>query len=333
MSRRYKGAILSSTAATTSFSSASGIWTPSQQMQASAGSGWPIFSSFTGLTLTLNSTSVADNSRHAPPASVTTYTTDGSILPAGTVYSSGYFYFTLPAGAYTVVMKGAEGSGTQHGYGATINATLICTTSTRMVAIIGQAASGVYSAGGMSALAITAGGADTYSGATPVLVAGGGGGGYTNLGGQSDAGGTSWTPTTRRSNNTDCPTYGGGVYDAGAPFTDGVYTVSRTSCTTGAGVALAFTAGATGGTNNDCSSTQRGGFGGGGGSCPGGGGGYYGGTAGGNSPSQTGGGGGTSYRATSGTVYVSAWSDGALNGSSRSSSPGTAFGYLSITAA
>ena len=287
---------------------------------------------FTG-TLTLNSASVAVASRNSPPASVSTYTTDGSVLPTGTVYSGGYFYFTLPAGTFTVVMKGAEGSGPNHGYGATINATVVCTTSTRMVAIIGQAGSGVYSAGGMSALAITAGGADTYAGATPVLVAGGGGGGYTFLGSESDAGGTSWTPTTRRTNNTECPTYGGGVYDAGAPFTSGAYTVSRNSCTVGAGVAVAFTAGATGGSVTDCSGTEKGGFGGGGGSCPGGGGGYYGGTAGGNSPQQYGGGGGTSYRATSGTVYVSAWSDGALNGSSRNANPGTAFGYLSVVSA
>ena len=44
----------------------------------------------------------------------------------------------------------------------------------------------------------------------------------------------------------------------------------------------------------------------------------------------SGGGGGTSYRLTSGGVYISAWSDGSLNGSSRSASPGTAYGYISI---
>lgn len=303
-------------------------------MQAIAGNAWPGGEPpFTGLTLILGSSSVGTGSRHLPPASVSTYTSNGSILPTGTIYSSGYFYFTLPAGTYSVVMKGAEGSGTGHGYGATLNATLVCTASTRMVAIIGQAGSGSYSAGGMSALAITAGGADTYAGATPVLVAGGGGGGYGSLGDQSDAGGTSWPSTTRRNNNpTECATYGGGVYDAGAPFTAGAHEVSTYSCTVNSEAAVAFTAGATGGTQDACGG-DKGGFGGGGGSCPGGGGGFYGGFAGGNSPSSTGGGGGTSYRATSGTVYVSAWSDGALNGSSRNASPGTAFGYLSVAVA
>lgn len=303
-------------------------------MQAAAAFQWPgVAVPFTGLTLTLNSTSVGTSARHLPPSSVSTYTSDGSILPTGTIYSSGYFYFTLPAGTYSVVMKGAEGSGNGHGYGATLNAVLVCTASTRMVAIIGQAGSGQYSGGGMSALAMTAGGADTYAGATPVLVAGGGGGGYGGIGPQSDAGDTSWSPTTRRNNNTGCSTYGGGVYDAGAPFINNAHDVSNYNCTVGGAAAVAFTAGATGGTQAACGSNVPGGFGGGGGGCPAGGGGYYGGLAGGDTPSATGGGGGTSYRATSGTVYVSAWVDGALNGSSRTSNPGTAFGYLSIVSA
>ena len=41
MSLRYKGGRISATAATTSASSAVGLWTLKQQMQAIAGSGWP----------------------------------------------------------------------------------------------------------------------------------------------------------------------------------------------------------------------------------------------------------------------------------------------------
>ena len=41
MSRRYKGGVISATAPTTSTSSATGVWTLPQQMQAIVGSGWP----------------------------------------------------------------------------------------------------------------------------------------------------------------------------------------------------------------------------------------------------------------------------------------------------
>lgn len=42
MSMRYKGAVLSATAPTTSSSSAQGIWTMRQQLQAVGGTGWPV---------------------------------------------------------------------------------------------------------------------------------------------------------------------------------------------------------------------------------------------------------------------------------------------------
>jgi hypothetical protein len=284
---------------------------------------------FTGLTLTLAGASLPSNQRANPPASTSTYTSAGSVLPADATYSAGYVYFNIYPGTYTVQIKGAEGSGSQHGFGATINATMVSSVTARMIALIGQAGSGNYSAGGMSALALSAGG-NTYTGATPILIAGGGGGGYSTLQPEGDGGGTSWSPTTRRGINTDCPTYGGGVYDAGAPFNPSFHTVSIYSCTVGSGAAQAFLSGALGGTVTSCGSAEQGGFGGGGGSCPGGGGGYYGGLAGGNSPSQQGGGGGTSYRLTSGGVYISAWSDGSLNGSSRNANPGTAHGFISI---
>ena len=284
---------------------------------------------FTGLTLALSGSSIADSTRASPPASTSTYTSAGSVLPADATYSAGYVYFNIYPGTYTVQIKGAEGSGTQHGFGATINATMVSSVTARMIALLGQAGSGNYSGGGMSALALSAGG-DTYVGATPILVAGGGGGGYSTLQPEGDGGGTSWSPTTRRGLNTDCPTYGGGVYDAGAPFNSAFHSVSIYSCTVGSGAARAFLSGALGGTVTACGGSVQGGFGGGGGSCPAGGGGYYGGLAGGNSPSAQGGGGGTSYRLTSGGVYISAWSDGSLNGSNRNANPGTAHGYISI---
>jgi hypothetical protein len=42
MSMRYKGGVLSATAPTTSISSAQGVWTMRQQLQAVGGTGWPI---------------------------------------------------------------------------------------------------------------------------------------------------------------------------------------------------------------------------------------------------------------------------------------------------
>jgi hypothetical protein len=267
--------------------------------------------------------------------SLSEYNSSGRSAPSETNYnfSSGYHYFTLPAGTYNVLIRGAEGSGTQHGYGAIINATLVVNTQFRAVALVGTAGSGSYSGGGGSFLAITTG-SDSYSGATALLVAGGGGGGYSNLGSQADAGDVNWNSTSRRSNNTDCSSFGGGVYDAGAGYSSGFHSVSIYSCTTGSGAAQAFLSGGLGGTQSACGSgaSNQGGFGGGGGGCPAGGGGYYGGLAGGNSPNASGGGGGTSYRLTSGSIaYISSWSSGGVNGSSRSNNPGTAHGYLSIT--
>lgn len=294
-------------------------------LAASGGGGNP----FTGLTLTLSGAPISTGARADPLANTSLYTAAGSVLPAGATYSNGYIYFDIYPGTYTVVMKGAEGSGTQHGYGATINATMVSTVTARMIALIGYAGAGSYGGGGMSALALSAGG-DTYSGATAILVAGGGGGGYSTLQAQADGGDTSWSSTTRRGTNTDCSPYGG-IYDAGAPFVNGAHIVTQYNCTTGSEAARAFTNGALGGKTTACS--DPGGFGGGGGGCPGGGGGYYGGLAGGNSPTQSGGGGGTSYRLTSGGVYISAWSDGSLNGSSRTANPGTAHGYISIVKA
>ena len=45
MSMRYKGGVISATAPTTSSSSATGSWTLKQQMQAIAGSNWPLVAS------------------------------------------------------------------------------------------------------------------------------------------------------------------------------------------------------------------------------------------------------------------------------------------------
>ena len=173
---------------------------------------------FTGLTLTLAGSGLGASARANPPASISTYTSVGSVLPADATYSSGYVYFNIYPGTYTVEIKGAEGSGTQHGFGATINATMVSSVTTRMIALLGQAGSGSYSGGGMSALALSAGG-DTYAGATPILIAGAGGGGYSSLQSEADAGGTSWSSTTRRGTSAGCATYGGGVYDAAAAAT------------------------------------------------------------------------------------------------------------------
>ena len=262
------------------------------------------------------------------------YTSAGMNKPATGInyaFASGYHYFTLGPGTFTVIIKGAEGSSSEHGYGAYITATMVATQTVRMVALVGTAGAGSYSGGGGTFLAYTAG-TDVYTSPTAILVAGGGGGGYVSAGAERDGGPTTWASTTQRKNNTDCPSYNGGVYDGGGSFSN-PFVVAAYSCTTSAAAAQNFISGGRGGQQTACGSGtgNEGGFGGGGGGCPAGGGGYYGGAPGGNSPTNYGGGGGTSYRATSGIVTITSWSDTGTNGSSRSANPGTAHGYLKIT--
>lgn len=275
---------------------------------------------WTSLSLTWK----AGSSGRAYPGSVSDYAST-AVIPTAAAYSfnSGFHYFNIGPGTYSVNIRGAEGSGSEHGYGAIILATLVVTATTRLVAIVGNPGTGSYSGGGMTALAIRSDSSDTYTGATPLLVAGGGGGGYSSRNSEADAGGTSWTPTTRRGTSTT-------EYDAGASFPNigDVSIYSNSFSGQGGAGAQHWVWGALGGRTTPCGSDQ-GGFGGGGGSCPAGGGGYYGGKAGG---SGYGGGGGTSYRlSTVGTCYISTWSDVGTNGSSRGSNPGTAGGSFTIT--
>ena len=278
---------------------------------------------------------VAGSSGRAYPGSQAQYAAISTIPgTANYAFNSGYHYFDISAGTYTVNIKGAEGSGTQHGYGADITATMVVTAATRLVAIVGNPGNGSYSGGGMSAIALRNAGSDIYTSATAVLVAGGGAGGYSSSHSQLDAGGVGWNPTTRRTYNTDRGDGRGGTYDGGASFNNNYNPEIYASSQGGQGSEAAqhWVWGSRGGIATPCGGGQQGGFGGGGGSCPAGGGGYYGGTAGGNSPAATGGGGGTSYRLTSGTVSISAWSDNGTNGSSRTANPGTAGGRITITA-
>ena len=277
-------------------------------------------------TMTLNW--VAGSSGRAYPGTQGDYAAISTIpTTANYVFSSGYHYFDISAGSYSVTIKGAEGSSTAHGYGATIIATMVVASATRLVALVGNPASGNYSAGGMSAIALRNAASDIYTSAVPVVVAGGGGGGYANADAQRDGGDISWPSTTRRGTSIQQN------YDGGAAFNN-VYTPEVYPNTTGgqgSNAAQHWVWGGRGGVTTPCGATQ-GGFGGGGGSCPAGGGGYYGGKPGGDNPSGTSGGGGTSYRATSGTCYISTWADGSLNGSTRNASPGTAGGQIIITA-
>ena len=308
-------------------SSASGIWDLNDQQQNT--SAWPImvvpklWNSF-ALRWTTQVGLVAGPGTQAQYAAAA-----GAVIPstAGYVFNSGYHYFDITEGNYTVSIRGAEGSGTQHGYGAIITASMTVVTTTRMVAIVGNPGSGLYSGGGMSALALRNAASDIYTSAIPILVAGGGGGGYSTLNSEADAGGTNWTSITRRGI--------GGIYDGGASFFNNYNPELYNNTTGGQGsnAAQHWVWGSRGGIATACGGgTSQGGFGGGGGSCPAGGGGYYGGRAGGEGPSR-GGGGGTSYRLASGAVaFISAWSDAGTNGSTRTANPGTAGGELTITA-
>lgn len=332
MTRRFNGGVRGKLP-TIATSSASGMWDLLSAHAERGASNWPSLAPpalWTG-SLTLNG--VAGSSGRAYPGTQAEYAATATI-PATSNYafSSGYHFFDINDGTYSVRIKGAEGSGNQHGWGADITATLIVLQQTRMVALIGNPASGNYSGGGGTFLAITSG--NVYSSATALLVAGGGGGGYSTSHGDMDAGGTSHNSTTRRGSSTDRGDSRGGAYDGGAAFSN-VYNTEMYSSTEGgqgSNAAQHFVWGGLGGIQPACGGGQQGGFGGGGGGCPAGGGGFYGGKPGGNSPGQYGGGGGTSYRLSSGSIaYISAWSDVGTNGSSRTSNPGTAYGYLSIT--
>jgi hypothetical protein len=269
---------------------------------------------------------VAGSNGRAYPGTQANYAAaSGAVIPgtAGYVFNAGYHYFDITEGNYTVSIRGAEGSGSQHGYGAIITASMTVVTTTRMVAIVGNPGSGNYSGGGMSALALRNAASDVYTSATALLVAGGGGGGWSSLNSGSDGGDTSWTPTTRRGTAYN-------DYDGGAGFLN-TYTPEVYGASTGQGSVSAqhWVWGSLGGRATPCGADQ-GGFGGGGGSCPAGGGGYVGGIRGG---SGYGGGGGTSYRLASGAVaFISAWSDAGTNGTSRTQQPGLLGGQLTITA-
>jgi hypothetical protein len=56
---------------------------------------------FTGLTLTLAGSSLGASQRANPPASISTYTSVGSVLPADATYSAGYVYFNIYPGTST----------------------------------------------------------------------------------------------------------------------------------------------------------------------------------------------------------------------------------------
>lgn len=320
MARRYLGGLLSTT---TPGRPTSGPWTAQQHCIQIGQNAWGA-APFGTMTLA----GVGGTLGPAYPGTQAQYAALATI-PATANYSfaDGYHYFDLTPGTYNVRIKGAEGSGTQHGYGADISATISVLQSTRMVALIGNAGAGDYSGGGGTFLAITTG--NTFASATALLVAGGGGGGYSSFYSYLDAGNTSWTSTTRRGPVTSAQ------YDGGAAFSN-VYSPETTSGTPGTQGSISaqhFVWGGLGGRTTTCGSgvTQQGGFGGGGGSCPAGGGGFYGGKPGADSGS-TGGGGGTSYRLTTGSIaVVTAWSDNGTNGSTRTAKPGTAFGSLTIS--
>lgn len=318
--RRYPASILSTASTGVPHS---GVWSAQQHYIQIGQNSWgiPPFDTMTlaGVGGTLGPAYPGEQAQYAALATI----------PAAANYSfaDGYHYFDLYPGTYNVRIKGAEGSGSQHGYGADISATISVLQLTRMVALIGNAGAGSYGGGGGTFLAITTG--DTFASATALLVAGGGGGGYSSFNSYVDAGDTNWSPTTRRGSATT------GQYDGGASFSN-VYNpeiYNATTGTQGSTCAQHFVWGGLGGRETPCGSgpTQQGGFGGGGGACPAGGGGFYGGKPG-TSSGQTGGGGGTSYRLTTGSIaIVPTWTYNGTNGTTRTATSSLAFGSLSIS--
>lgn len=329
MSSKNLGGFITKSPAIPSSSSASGIWTVDEAMQYTKANSWPRASGgfIPWGPMTLNA--ATDGNGVAYPGTQAQYAAV-STIPTGInyVFSSGYHYFDISAGTYSIDIRGAEGSGTNHGRGAKILATLVVLSATRLVAVVGNAGSGSYGGGGGTFLAMRNAASDVYTSATALLVAGGGGGGYSATNTSADAGITTDSSTTRRGTTTDR------AYDGGAGFLASYNPEIYPSTTGGQGSAAAqhFVWGCRGGIETACGGINgnSGGFGGGGGTCPAGGGGYVGGYAGGNSPSAQGGGGGTSYRLASGaTAYISAWSDNGYNGTINGTT-GLLNGYLSI---
>ena len=321
MARRYLGGLLSTM---TPGRPTSGMWTAQQHFIQIGQNDWGAIP-FGTMTLA----GVGGTSGPAYPGTQAQYAALATIpVTSNYSFANGYHYFDLTPGEYNARIKGAEGSGTNHGFGADISATISVLQKTRMVALIGNAGAGSYGGGGGTFLAITTD--NTFTDATALLVAGGGGGGYGSVNDQIDGGNTSWTSTSRRGT--------GGIrnYDGGAAFS-AVYNPEIYGTTGGGGQGSAaaqhFVWGGRGGIATTCGSgpSNQGGFGGGGGACPAGGGGFYGGYPGGDN-SQSPGGGGTSYRLTTGSIaVVSAWTYNGTIGSTRGSNPGTAFGSLTIS--
>lgn len=202
MSMRYKGGVISATAPTTSSSGATGIWTLTQQLQASTGSGWPV----------------------PAPAGQQAYTTAGTyswVAPAGVTSIS--VVAVGPSGSAGASVAGPSSGGGGLGFKNNYSVT----PGSSYTVVVGAAYSGTDSyfvstgvvKGGAASTSSFNGGTHTGDGGgdggASGITAGAGAGGYTGNGG--DGGSTNTNGAAGSGGG------GGGGYSwyvGGAPYTE-----------------------------------------------------------------------------------------------------------------
>lgn len=293
MSRRYKGAILSSTAANVTSSVATGAWTVQTQMQQAAANTWP------GVGLPVTNRTLTP----AQAAALDSYGIGDTITFTNT--NDVQTFSKKNASFATVTCVGASGNdgnaGARGGGGGTVSGRVDFTQATYYVYVGGRGTTGVcntvggtggYNGGGSILdtgnsgwIVAGAGGASdirlvggAWNNATSlnsrILVGGGGGAGSRN--GGSSVGGVGAYPTGGNGTTQDGSGGFGGTQSAGG--------AGGTSCTNNCGEAFSWPGTFGAGGNIFCGCNHLGGPGGGG---------WYGGGTGANH--MGGGGGGSSY--------------------------------------
>jgi hypothetical protein len=264
MSRRYKGGVISATAPTTSSSSAIGVWTLQQQMQAKAANKWPplVFSS--------QSYTTAGTYSWVAPAGVTSVSVvaigagGGSCAPGG---GGGELRYknnitVTPGNSYSVVV-GANGT-----YSPVVNGGSSNFNTTTVVANGGVSKGTIVGSGGAGGSGGTGdgGGNGGAGGASTGAYGGGGGaGGYSGVGGYgaSDGAGTASAGSGGSGGGG-----GNGGCGTGAAGGGGGVGLFGQGTSGGAGVKNTQGGGGSGGTGGT-KSPNGGVYGGGGGGCHG----------------------------------------------------------------
>lgn len=225
---------------------------------------------------------------------------DSGMLPQSSFSFSGsskILKFTMPAGNYTFVVRGARGG--EAPWPAQFTGTINFSSDTDVLFLGGINAVQEYGGGGATFFATGTNHANV-SATDALLVAGGTASTYGSYSGTQRC--TSMYTTTSSASTRQVPAVGSQRnYSGGAAFLN-AYTVEQYSSNYPR--AKHFVEGGEGGNETSCGTSEMGGFGGGGGGCPAGAGGYVGGYPGGDGATSSGSG-GTSYRKASVTTLIS----------------------------